>query len=407
MSISTLIQCGNIIHDVFTGTVDIIFSFFINIIMFFFPRLNIPKADVDMGEFNSHYTCVFVHGLAGWGSYEFYNSIVPYWGFFGGDLTKYLKARGMDSRAASVAPNGSTWDRACELYAQLMGTRVDYGEEHSKRCHHARYGKDYSKCPLLDEWSSQKKINLIGHSFGGTTIRMLASLIAYGSKKEQETTDQREISPLFTGGKADWINSITTLATPHNGTTAFILGHNVEKNGGSLCEMAETKLMFFISGEKKDGRLFEDSALYELDIDGAKEVNTRIETVPGIYYFSFACSKCHADEQGKMTTDPYGIEPLFINSAMLSVKWTGSSPGGIVLDETWQENDGLVNTISAKAPFNAPQKQYLEGSVAEPGVWNVMPVYRGDHTSLQGGLLVHNNVRPFFVKHINMINSLK
>jgi len=33
--------------------------------------------------------------------------------------------------AASVAPNGSAWDRACELYAQLSGTRVDYGKAHT------------------------------------------------------------------------------------------------------------------------------------------------------------------------------------------------------------------------------------------------------------------------------------
>ena len=402
---SVLVQCKDALHDVLIGCFHKFVSFFTSVVMFFMPKLNIPKVVLDHDKFNTHFPCVFVHGLAGWGGYEFYNTIVPYWGFFGGDLMKYLQARGIDSRAASVAPNGSTWDRTCELYAQLTGTRVDYGEEHSRRCGHERFGKDFSNKPLLERWSSENKINLLGHSFGGTTVRMLAHLLAYGSKEEQAVTNERDISPLFTGGKADWINSITTLATPHNGTTVFIIGHEVENNGGSLRDIAETKLLFFISGEKRDGRLFEDSAVYELDIDGAAEVNERIRTVPTIYYFSFACSKCHSDKEGTLEADSDGIEPLFINNARHVVKWTGSSPKGKALDESWQENDGLVNTISAKAPFNAPQQEYVKGSVT-PGVWNVMPVYHGDHTSLQGGLLLKNDVRQFFVEHISMINSL-
>ena len=392
-------------YDAVDGIKQRIVSFFSSVVMFFMPRLNIPKVEIDERPFNNHYACVFVHGLAGWGSYEFYNSIVPYWGFFGGDLMKYLNARGIDSRAASVSPNGSTWDRTCELYAQLTGTRVDYGEEHSKRCGHERFGKDYSKCPLLEGWSSKNKINFIGHSFGGATIRMLASLMAYGSEEEKAATKENDISPLFTGGKADWINSITTLASPHNGTTVFLVGHDVENNGGSLRDIIDTKLLFFISREKRDGRLFEDSALYELDIDGAAEVNRKIKTVPSVYYFSYACSKCFVAKDGKWAVEKNGIEPLFVNNARKSVRFLGRSPNGTVLDQSWQENDGLVNTKSAKAPFGAPQQEYVEGMIKQ-GVWNVMPTYRGDHTSLQGGLLVINNVRSFFVEHICMLNTL-
>ena len=406
MSLSTLslAHCGDCLQKALVSSAKCIDSLFMKAVMYFLPKLNIPKVEDDTNKSNKNYTCVFVHGLAGWGSYEFYNWFVPYWGTFGGDLMKYLKARGMDSRAASVDPTGSTWDRACELFAQLTGTRVDYGKEHSKRFGHERFGKDYSKNPLLDDWSSEKKINLFGHSFGGATIRMLASLMAYGSKEEQAVTDKNDISPLFTGGKADWIYSITTLASPHNGTNIFLMGRDVEKNGGSLIDVLETKLMFFISGENKSGRVYEDSALYELDIDGAVEVNKRIETVPSIFYFSYACSKCCRDEDGKWTAES-GIEPLFMIFAKNLVTFAGTSPKGNVFDESWQENDGLVNTVSEKAPPNEPQKEYDEDLV-EPGVWNVMPVYHGDHTSLQGGLLFCNNIRPFFVKHIKLINAL-
>ena len=35
-----------------------------------------------------------------------------------------------------------------------------------------------------------------------------------------------------------------------------------------------------------------------------------------------------------------------------------------------------------------------------------MPIYYGDHMSLQGGMTVKNNVRLFYAEHIDLINSL-
>ena len=113
---------------------------------------------------------VFVHGLSGWGSYDRAYRRMPYWGMFGGDLMKYLNRQGFSCYAASVAPEGSAWDRACELYAQLTGSVVDYGKAHSERCGHARFGRDYSQEPLIPDWESGKKIVLLGHSFGGASF---------------------------------------------------------------------------------------------------------------------------------------------------------------------------------------------------------------------------------------------
>jgi triacylglycerol lipase len=85
--------------------------------------------------------------------------------------------------------------------------------------------------------------------------------------------------------------------------------------------------------------------------------------------------------------------------------YTGVTAGGYVVDESWQENDGLVNTISALYPSDAPYKDYDAENV-EKGIWNVMPIYDGDHMSLQGGLLKTNEVKCFYVEHLSMINSL-
>jgi len=45
--------------------------------MFCFPALNIPHVKVDDTKFNTEYANVFVHGLAGWGSYTWYNDFLP------------------------------------------------------------------------------------------------------------------------------------------------------------------------------------------------------------------------------------------------------------------------------------------------------------------------------------------
>ncbi|MBE6742463.1 MAG: lipase, partial [Ruminococcaceae bacterium] len=180
---------------------------------------SVPEVKVNSDEWKTNYTFVFCHGLSGWGSYDKQNKYLPYWGMRTGDLIEYLNEQGFNCVSASVAPHGSAWDRACELYAQLTGSVVDYGKEHSERCSHARYGTDYSSNPLIDKWDSENKINLLGHSFGGATVRLMCELMANGSEAEIKATDENDISPLFTGGKADYINSITALASPHNGTT--------------------------------------------------------------------------------------------------------------------------------------------------------------------------------------------
>ena len=174
-----------------------IIAFFMRILMFLFPRLNVPKTEFDTESWSSDYTYVFVHGLSGWGDYSPANLVMPYWGMFGGNLMKYLNARGVKAVAATVAPADSAWDRACELYAQLTGTRVDYGKEHSERCHHPRYGADYSRIPLIDAFDAEHKINLLGHSFGGATVLTFLELMANGSEAERAVTDEAELSGFF------------------------------------------------------------------------------------------------------------------------------------------------------------------------------------------------------------------
>lgn len=382
-----------------------IISFFTAVLMFLIPAVNIPETALDTENANTQYTCVFVHGLSGWGEYDIYYRLAPYWGMFGGDLMRYLRARGVDAHAAKVSPTASAWDRACELYAQLTGTRTDYGAEHSERCGHCRYGTDYSLAPLIKGWSSENKINLFGHSFGGATVLLFAELMANGSEAEREATPEDELSELFKGGKGDWIYSLTALAAPLNGTTSYNAQEDIEADPDATAEERADVAVISTATAAPIDRIEEDSAAYDLHIDGAQELLEGIETQSGLYYFSIPCSKTVQSEDGTWHPVKSGMEPLFHAASERIGSFTGVTPGGFVIDESWQQNDGLVNTISARAPLNAPQRDFDADDI-QPGIWNVFPVYDGDHMALQGGLLHTNQVRELYMDLINMINSI-
>ena len=92
------------------------------------------------------YPYVLVHGLGGYGTESKINEVNPYWGAETGNVATYLRDEmGYKVYEASVGPFSSTWDRTCELYAQLTGTTVDYGEAHSKAHNHDRYGRTYAE----------------------------------------------------------------------------------------------------------------------------------------------------------------------------------------------------------------------------------------------------------------------
>lgn len=381
-----------------------IISIILTIMILFSACSGKPVAKVENNNGNTNYKYIFVHGLSGWGSYDSTNKFLKYWGMFGGDLLKYLDEQGFDCYAASVDPQGSAWDRACELYAQLTGTVVDYGKEHSERCNHERFGTDYTDKPLIDKWDADNKINLLGHSFGGATVRMLADLMADGSEAEQSVTDKNELSDLFTGGKADWIYSIVALAAPHNGTTAYNADDDVEEETSKIQNLMSNMVSKF-TATKEDGRADFDYAAYDMYIDNALELNEELQTLDDVYYFSYPCSSAVKNNDGTYSPNEDITESTFIKSAIKMGKFTGETDGGYIIDESWLDNDGLVNTISATAPFNAPSKEFDKDNI-QKGEWNIMPVYEGDHMSLQGGLMKKNDVKEFYVDLLTMINNL-
>ena len=347
---------------------------------------------------------IFVHGLSGWGSYDARYSKMPYWGMRGGDLMAWLRTRGFDCCAASVAPAGSAWDRACELYAQLAGTRVDYGEAHSRKCGHERYGKDFSACPLIPSWDENTRLVLLGHSFGGATVRILSELLAHGDAEEQACADP---SPLFLGGMEERVHSIVALAAPMNGTTAYDLFLDPSFRPESVRVPWWSKKLASLMSKgtrpKTDDRAAFDYAGHDMHIDNAIALNERITTLSGVFYYSVPFCATKGREDG--TQIPMkGMEPLFVMRSYQIGAYSGKTSGGRRIDESWRRNDGLVNTVSAMYPSGAPHTS-LDRKHILPGIWNVFPEIDGDHMWPQGGLMHKHDVRGFYLDLLNMIDQ--
>ena len=357
-------------------------------------------------EYKNKYPFVFVGGMLSWGEENGMYKL-PYWGMVCGNLVQQLRDTGIEAYAPQVGPMNSAWDRACNLYAMLTGTRVDYGVAHSKKNNHARYGRTYA--PLVQDWGKElpdggiKKVHLLGHSFGGATVLTLVMLMNAGSEEEMAATPENELSPLFTGGKGDWFYSVTALSAPINGTSAY----EVKDEENKFSDVGMTTTLFnTASTPPQDGRAHEDTADWDMHIDHALEMVKGFTVVDSVYYFSIPCCMTDIDpDTGVSVPDTDHMETIFQVSSREMGKFTGYTEGGYYVDESWQPNDGLVNTISARAPFGQPQQDFDENNVV-PGVWNVMPTYRGDHMALQGDLMKTNNVRQLYVDLINMINHL-
>ena len=393
------------------------------------------------------YPYVLVHGLGGWGSGDGINRTAQYWGADTGDLVEYLTDEGYTVVAPSVGPVSSAWDRACELYAQLTGTTVDYGAAHAAQHNHARFGRSYAQ-PLVENWGGRErgfqrvKINLVGHSFGGATVRLLTSLLAFGSEAEQAATG-KETSGLFTGGKGSWVNSVTTLCAPHNGssltcvlgTLGSIVGisdptqllanlcfalagaatplagtydfmldqFGISQTAGTADSLRQAVSMLTAQGN--------DHAGYDLSPDGAKALNDTIRTAKGVYYFSY--SYC-TTQQGKLLGGQVpvsGTLPVLLPFATAMGMYRGTTPGGIEITADWQPNDGLVSVVSAQYPTGAPHsavpEQADDARAYHKGVWYVEETLPGDHGTVIGLNADTEVTHAFWNAHLSLVDDLR
>ena len=348
---------------------------------------------------NNGYPIILIHGLTGWGPDEMFGKF-RYWGGFGG-IQKHLTDRGFRVYEAVVGPFSSNRDRAIELYYFIKGGTVDYGAAHAALHNHERFGRTFPG--LIPNWNENNKIHIIGHSMGGLTARALANLIVDGCAIEREFYEKHPevgISPLFLGGEQS-IRSITTMATPNNGTSLLerrdIFIPVVRRLFFTLAGMSgitskrkiyDFKLDHFgLSRNKEEtfisyaNRVFsssiwetEDIAFTCLSVKGVASSANLLATRPDIYYFSHTGQATKKISFLNLYRPLFTLNPIFIPTAILMTTYTDkqSTP---VIDGTWAPNDGLVNVVSSFHPFGHPAKPYTGNP--QPGEWNYHPVMMG------------------------------
>ena len=406
-----------------------------------FGVVAIPASAAEIKKSKTNYPYIFVHGMGGWAPSGKYYSMSPYWG--GGllpgsetDIIEILNENGIEAYAPAVGPLSSAWDRACELYAQLTGTVVDYGEAHSTAHGHDRYGFSYEgKATMGEPWNLKDKINLVGHSFGGATVRLLTSLLAFGDADEIAATG-KDTSPLFTGGH-DCVHSSITLSAPHNGSHvanqlvdpqwtmglmatalnligmvfgndflvfSFQLGHM-----GLTPKQDEFRACFSLDGIKSYYGT-NDNCGYDMTLRGAAELNEKIRLAPDTYYYSYTTENTWDITKLELPAD--GLNPIFYISSMMLASQNGKTVDGIKIEGDWAKNDGIVPLASAKYPLCDEETalnysdEIEKGNKIETGRWYYFDPMTGmDHFDFCGTKDYPEGFEEFYFGMVNTANS--
>ncbi|MDM5179566.1 hypothetical protein PO883_20445 [Massilia sp. DJPM01] len=349
--------------------------------------------------------------------------------------------------AASVGAISSNWDRAAELYYQIKGGCVDYGSSHTASfATYGALRQPAGKCWAADPannpqgypaamypaWDARHPIHLIGHSQGGQTIRALIELLEHGSPHGDEGGGE-----LYKGGKTGWVVSATTISSPNDGTSLRDAmgdsGSALTQLAGGIAAMASIgnvaqpvhdfglEQFGLRSSAVEPSAAYQqrvmaapfsnpgnfDSAQAEMTPDGARTFNAWAKTSPSVYYFSMSNQATEAGSACCNNTDrllyplqnpsfqypradmasltrPYAGEWVIPSAGRRGMgSYSLAISGRVPVDRTWFANDGVVNTVSMRAPAGHPVRDY-DGTPVR-GSWNFLQNYKGyDHFDMIG-----------------------
>ncbi|MBO4383518.1 MAG: hypothetical protein J5847_05455 [Clostridia bacterium] len=383
----------------------------------------------------NQYPVVLLHGMFGFGQQEWTENVLPYFGLWNTHIRKMFEAEGIRCVSPSMGPYTSAWNRVCEVYAQLTGGTVDYGKVHSEKYGMERYGRTFEA--LLPEWGMPDKdgnlvkINLIGHSFGGITSRLLTELLINGSEEERAGTPENELSPLFKGGHENFVHSITTLAAPHNGVTCTEnrTGKVMTEICIAICKLFnivdatplqriyDLRLDMYGITTPPSSRKFSyknqspairkyfcenrDNIIGDLTLRGAKEVNAPVHCHENVYYFSYRGQRTRPVLGGLLQIPgPHSFPILRILGFFMGINFRGMP------QKDWLPNDLIINTESGTAPENEPRTDFVSNDACKPGIWHVMPLEVKDHMSYLGWAETKEDFRQFYWDIYNRVSNL-
>ncbi|RDB29699.1 Lipase [Hypsizygus marmoreus] len=342
------------------------------------------------------------------------------WGDFEQSLNRSCKGKRRRVMFASVGPVSSLHDRACELYYTLRGGAVDYGEEHSKIHHHARYGRTYTK-GFYPQWSHEHPLHFLGHSLGGPTITKLQFLLKH-----------RYFDPC---DHPNMMLSVNTMSAPFRGTQlVYTLGERTDAapavrplSIGSLLAKwvhvvtflspflpdaldlhAEARTLSFRETSvisllkqlwKSDWAEGRDAAPFDVTFEAADERESKFEgeAFSGTFYRSHAvCMEDSSNTNSSASLKSIISLPLYLTSQLMSsFNFFELQPKPSFLEclypdsglgEEYRANDGIVPIFSQWHPLPCRCLHLaceLDVTTCKPesGVWHVNQVEEATHIS--------------------------
>lgn len=373
---------------------------------------------------------VLVHGTGGFGRDEAFG--LKYWGGLV-DVQEDLKSLGYTVFTVSMGPISSNWDRAAEAYTQIKGGCVDYGAVHSQEAGHTRH--DTRKCypGFYPQWDAQHPINIIGHSMGGPTSRLLVKLLDDGSPENAEGNN------LFTGGRHGWVKNLMTISGANTGSPAadslqdflpflkdllMTMGTALSDNPvydfdlgqfGIYRQPGETFKAYVERAFDPSGPLWKsnDHAGYALRIDSAFHENQFIGRSPYTKYFSWATEDT---SRGLITGWRYPNATMLAPLMTTAYPYAWPMPNGlgnqsgfsplklVGYDSSWWENDGLVPLKVQHQPLGEQASDYT-GQPTQPGQWYRLGQLDGyDHLDITGNL-TFKDVKQFYRNQAAFLSS--
>ena len=377
------------------------------------------------------YPVILVHGFAGFGRSELLG--YKYWGGLN-DLQEQLKAKYANQLVATavVGPFSSNWDRAVELFYQIKGGCVDYGALHASANGHLERPESYfhngRTCypGLYPAWDANHPVHMITHSMGGQTSRMLVQMLAANGAPANPSLFPYAVN-------ANWVKSVTTIATPNDGTTLayrivdwvpFVqqlvtgIAGVAGSTGGNL--VYDFKLDQWGVGPQAAGESFsayvnrvtsiplwnsgvKDLSPYDLSPAGAMAENDWVEDQSNVTYFSWVTNSSTTGILTGWSYPDLDTNPLigaFAGPGFMGDYDRDSRPMPPVSDSSWFPSDAVVNSIAQKAPtwamnssgaiYRRPVvvKDISGGGTPQAGAWNYKGALGGfDHLDAVGWTL--------------------
>ena len=406
----------------------------------------------------NNYPVIFVHGFAGFGPAEMLG--YKYWGGLT-DLQSQLQAKYTNQvvKTAVVGPFSSNWDHAVELFYQIKGGCVDYGEMHAQTYGHLRKPEAYyhngRTCylGLYPAWDASHPVHLVSHSMGGQTSRMLVQLL-----KDNGAPTNPGLFPSSYTTSSNWVKSVTTISTPNDGTTLayrvmdwvpFVqqlvtgIAGIAGVTGNPATKIYDFKMDQWKIGPQTSSEGFtdyvsrvmnsplwsnsqlKDISTYDLSPAGAMEENHWVKDQPNVYYFSVSTK---SSTTGLITGWEYPIasaNPLL--GILAGPGWMGNfTPDSRPFPysasnpayKSWWATDTVVPTVSMKAPTWAMDergviyarsvtiKDISNSGAPQVGAWNwkgLMDTW--DHMDIIGWSLFWDSV-GWYKKHVDQLRSL-